>query len=234
MAHPLLHHHGVGTGPQLGDGQALQVGVGAVELISQDVPIDGGDEIVPALSPGQQLPQPGGGDVHQTGQGDGGNPGSGAGPLQILPLRGEDRLPVLLRAAKGAYPRQLQNLLRLAPPVEGQEHVRTHEQPQLRLRVFLPEGRQRVGGVALPRPVQLQRGHLRHLGHQQGVGHDFRHSQPVLGGWGVLRQLLVGRVGRGHNVQLVQTQRRNRRLRRRQVPQVGRVEGSAKNSDFHH
>ena len=212
----------------------FQVGASAVKAVSQDVAVDGGRRVLPALPPGQQLPQPGGGDVHQPRQGDGGDFRPGVGLLQVFPLGGEKLLPVLFGASKGAHPRQLQNPLRLAPEVEGEEHVRPHEKPQLRPWVLLFQLSQGVGGVALPRPVQLHGGCLRHLGHQQDVGHFGRHGQPVLRPGRALRQLLVGRNGVRNDEQLVQAQHIHRRTGRRQMPQMGRIEGSAINTDFHH
>ena len=52
-------------------------------------------------------------------------------------------------------------------------------------------------------------------------------------GRGITGQGLVGRDGRRDEQQLVQSQGGHRRLYRRHVPQVGRVEGAAVNSDLH-
>ena len=65
------------------------------------------------------------------------DPGLGICPVQIVPLNGEQLLRVRLRSAEGGDPRQGQNLLRFVPGLDGEEHVRAHQQPQLVLRVPL-------------------------------------------------------------------------------------------------
>ena len=133
MGHPLYAvHDRPGAHPKLVCVQAPDVCIGPVQPVEQDIAVHAGGQIFLALSLGQQLPQTGGGDIHQAGQGDGGDPRLGEGLLQVLPLGGEDLLPVLFGTPEGAHTRQLQNFLRLVPPVEGEEHVRPHEQPQLR------------------------------------------------------------------------------------------------------
>ena len=191
------------------------------------------EQVLRPLPLGQHRPQPGGGDVHQAGEGEGGKPRPGEAFGQKLPLGGKDLLSVLSAPAKGAHPGQLQNFLRVVPQVEGEEHIRPHKQPQLRPGVLRLERGQGVGGVAAPSAVQLQPGDLDPLRHQQGVGQFFRHGQPVLRSWGVFGQLLVGRHGVGDQDQLIQPQLLHRRPCRRQMPQVGGIEGPAVNSDFH-
>ena len=151
--------------------------------------------------------------------------------LQIVPLGGEHGLPVLLRAAKGADASQGQDDLRLVPQVQGEEHVRAHEQPQLRVGIGLADGAQGVGGIALALPLQLQGGHLHVAAHH--VGPLLHHGQPLLLGGRAAGQGLVGRDGRRDQQQLVKPQCRHRRLGRRHVPQVGGIKGSAVNSDLH-
>ena len=56
-------------------------------------------------------------------------------PDSPAPEQGEQLLCVRLRAAEGGDARQGQDRLRLMPAVEGQKHVRPHQQPQLVLRV---------------------------------------------------------------------------------------------------
>ena len=223
-------HHGIGAGPQLLQIQPGQIGIGAVQPVQQDVAIDGGQQVFSALPPLQQLPQPGGGDVHQPGQGDGGDLGVKV-LLQIVPLGGEHGLPVLLRAAKGADASQGQDDLRLVPQVQGEEHVRAHEQPQLCVGIGLADGAQGVGGIALALPLQLQGGHLHVAAHH--VGPLLHHGQPLLLGGRAAGQGLVGGDGRRDQQQLVQPQGRHRRLCRRHMPQVGGIKGSAVNSDLH-
>ena len=230
MGDALGTHHGVGTGPQLVQVQIFQVGLCAVQPVHQNVAIDAGQQILPSPAVFQLLPQPGGGDVHQPRQGDGGDLRIKV-LLQMLPLGGEQGLAVLLRAAKGTDARQREDDLRLVPQVQGEEHVRAHEQPQLCVRIGLADGPQGVGGIALALPLQLQGRYLYPCAHP--VGPLFHHGQPVLRGRGITGQGLVGRDGRRDEQQLVQSQGGHRRLCRRHVPQVGRVEGAAVNSDLH-
>ena len=164
MWDPLGPDHGVGTGPQLRKLQPLQVRVGAVQPVHQDIAVHLGEQILLSLPPGQQLPQPGRGHIHQSRQGD----GDDLGLILLgeeLPLGGEQLLSVLLCSAKGADPRQLGDDLRVVPQVEGEEHVCPHKQPQLGVRVLSPDGPEGIGGIALALPVQLHAGYLRHLRH---------------------------------------------------------------------
>ena len=102
----------------------------------QDTAVYRRHQIAPPQPLGQTVSQSGGGDIHQPRQGNGGNLSSKAF-RQILPLWGKDRLSVLFRASKGADARQIHDLLRLPPQVEAQEHIRSHQQPQLGIRIFL-------------------------------------------------------------------------------------------------
>ena len=143
--------------------------LGAVQVIHQNIAVHRGEQVLPPLPPDQQLPQLGGGHIDQAGQGDGHHVGVVL-PGQKLPLGGKDRLPVLLGAAEGADLGQPQDGLGVVPQVEGQKHVRPHEQPQFRLGVAAAQLLQRLGGVALALPLQLQGGHLHHAGQVHGVG----------------------------------------------------------------
>ena len=92
---------------------------------------------------------------------------------------------------------------------------------------------QGLGCVALPFPLQLQPGNFHDLRLQQSVRHFFHHGQPVFRLRGVLGQSLMGRNGRRDQQQLIQAQYINCSYSRGQMTQLGRVEGSAVNTNFH-
>ncbi|CAN4024586.1 tRNA pseudouridine(38-40) synthase TruA, partial [Dysosmobacter welbionis] len=123
--------------PQLPQGQALQIRPGAVQSLPQDIAVHRRRQEIHALSLRQHGSQVCGGHIHHAGDGEGEDPGLGICPVQIVPLNGEQLLRVRLRSAEGGDPRQGQNLLRFVPGLDGEEHVRAHQQPQLVLRVPL-------------------------------------------------------------------------------------------------
>ena len=103
----------------------------------------------------------------------------------------------------------------MVPSLYGEEHVRSHQQPQLLLRVPLPEGTERADGVALPLLLKLLAPDLhRALRPGQGVSGQLGHMEAVLRGGGAVRQMLVGRQSGGDQVEPVQVQKLRRVLRR--------------------
>ena len=153
------------------------------------------------------------------------------GLAQKLPLGGENRLAVRFGASKGAHARQFQDASRLPPLVEGEEHVRPHQQPQLIPRPARRGLLQGIGGVALALPVQLGVPHLDGAGHKQLVGGDPRHLQPLLQARTARGQLFMGGDPRRDEYQPVQPQGGHGRPGRRQMPQVGGVEAAAVDAD---
>ena len=153
--------------------------------------------------------------------------------IQVVSLGGKQLLGVLLGAAKGGNTRQGENFLRLVPCLEGQEHIGSHQEPQLVLRVLFPQGLQGVGGKASPRPAQFQVQHL-HPAIQAGlIRRQACHRQPLLRSGRTGGQVLVRRQSRRNQQQLIQFQQLKHRPGRRDMAQMGRVEGTAVNADLH-
>ena len=92
--------------PQLGKGQVLQIRVGTVQSVAQDIAVDSGRQQVTAAALCQLLPQLRGGDIHHPWNGQGKNAGLGIGFIKIVPLGGKQFLRVRLRPAKGRDARQ--------------------------------------------------------------------------------------------------------------------------------
>ena len=190
-------HHGQGGAAQVVVVQAPQAGLHAVEPLAEDVAVDLAPEDLPGPGPVglQQGANLGRGQVDDLREGNDGRPGA-EGRLEAVRLGLQGGSGVRLPTGEGGHPRLGQDALRLPPALEGQEHIRTHQQPELVVREALPEGLHSVGGVALARPVQLDAVGLGQLVlsrlQAQPVGRQGGHGQPVPGGDRVGRQLLVG------------------------------------------
>ena len=91
---------------------------------------------------------------------------------------------------------------------------------------------QRIRGIALALPFQFKGRYLHHAGHGQRIRHFFYHFHPLFRAGAARRQILVGRNGRRDQNQFVQLQGGDGRLGCLKMPQVGRVEGSAVNTDI--
>ena len=178
----------------------------------------------------QLLPQTGGGDVHDAGQ----DQRDALRPEPLLEkgaLDGEQLLGVLLAAPEGTEGTPLRDLAGVPPQMEGQEHVRPHQQIELRLGVLLPDGPDGVQGVALALPAQLHVRRLR-LG-PQGLGCQVRHGQPEVRRRRPGVHGLVGRDARRDQQQLVQPQVFQGEPRRLHVAQMDGIEGPAIDPDLH-
>ena len=150
MAHPVgvqkAHHHLF----QLVHGQILPVGAGIIEVVLPDVVQHPRRQKLPGAAEGQKPAHLGGGNddhvvVHQDDLGSLGFQG-----FLLLESRGLLSLVPPVENPQGRFP---QNLLRILPGVEGQEHVRAHEQHQLRPGVQLFHRFQRFPGVADALPL---------------------------------------------------------------------------------
>ena len=219
--------------PQLPQGQALQIRPGAVQSLPQDIAVHRRRQEIHALSLRQHDSQVRGGHIHHAGDGEGEDPGLGICPVQIVPLNGEQLLRVRLRSAEGGNPRQGQNLLRFVPGLDGEEHVRAHQQPQLVLRVPLLQLGQGVGGIAPPRPLQLQIQYLDPVPQAQLLPRQAGHLKPLFRSGAARWQRLVGWLPVRDQQQQVQLQQLEYRPGRGHMAQVGRVERPAVNADLH-
>ena len=119
------------------------------------------------------------------------------------------------------------------PGVEGQEHVRPHQQPQLVVGVLLPQLGQGVGGVALSLPSELQIQYLHLVPQADLLPRQAGHFAALLGGGAARRQHLVGRQLGRNEKELVQFQQFKHSPCRRNVPQMRRIKGPAVNADLH-
>ena len=124
-----------------------------------------------------------------------------------------------------------QDVVGLLPLIEAQEHIATHEQNQLRVRIALLQLRYGLEGVADAAPVQLD---VRNLGLRAVRRRNAQHFETLSRGGRVLRYRLVGSNTRGDDHELVEFQRRDRLLRRLNVAGVWGIEGSTVNADSFH
>ena len=224
--------HGAGAGPQFPVRQMLQVKMDPVQAVADDISIYRRRQILLSLSPGQQLPQLGGGYIYNMGQLE----HTGLGPeglLQILCLDVQSLAAVTLGAGKGTYSRQSGDPLGLPPVLQGKKHIGTHHQPQLRVGILGVDLLQRIRSVAFPGSGKLQSIDPNPIGQQQTVRRQLHHSQPLPGSGTAFRQFLVGRQRRRDKLQTVQLQNVHRRLSRGQMPQMGWIEGPAIDAQLH-
>ena len=115
--------------------------------------------------------------------------------------------------------------------MEGQEHVRAHQQPQFVLGVFLPQLQQRVGSVALPFAAQFAvicHGALPHCTRQQN-----RHFIALFIAGAALGQLLMGRDTCGDHQQFIKGKLLHSGAGHGHMTPMGRVECAAENADSH-
>ena len=202
--------------------------MGAVEPLAQDVAVHRLRQVLPALR--QQLPQTGGGDIHHMGVLHHRHLRT-EGLLQIRLLPGKALLLRVPGAAEGRHTDKAQDLLRLTPVLQGQEHIRSHQQPQLILRVLPAQGAEGIRRVALPPPLHL---HVQHLCRAGQLRRGQRGHLQTLGGIGAaLRQCLMRRDAGGDQQQKVQPQLLRRCLCRRDMAPVNGVKGPAVNTDLH-
>ena len=114
--------------------------------------------------------------------------------------------------------------------MKGQEHIGSHQQVQLRIRIHFPEGLHSQVRVTGALPLQLDVGHFdtRFLCHRQT-----QHRKPLLRRRGTGRNLLVGCDPVRNHQQLVKTQNALRLLSRMDMSGVDGIKGTAVDADFH-
>ena len=229
MGHPLGLQIAQGDGPQLIRRQSCQRHVRTVQLFPQYIAVYGGGQQIRAAALGQRLPHLCGGQLHHLRIGDNGHVRAVL-PLQKRLLPGKGGLLAALHAAERADAGHGHHLPRLPPVLQGQEHVRAHQQENFIIRILLLHHAQRFPGIAGAAAPQL---HIQHLGFfaQRRRG-QHRHVQPLLRRCRPRRQFLVGRDKRGDQQQLIQRKPLHGGLCRRDVPVVGRVERPAVNADL--
>ena len=230
MGDPAALQHTQGSRPEILQGQVLQIPLHAVQPFPEDEAIDGGVQIFQSPSQPQFLPQSGRGDVHNAGQGQR-NDFRPEALSKKSPLYGEQLLSILLAAPESTEGTQLRNLAGAPPKMEGEKHVRSHQQIESGLGVLRPQSPDGVQGVALPLPAQFHVRRLRRRAYR--LGRQVRHGQPAVraGGHGV--HGLVGRNACGNQQQLIQSQIFHGEPRRLHVAQMNGIKGSAINSNFH-
>ena len=115
--------------------------------------------------------------------------------------------------------------------MEAQEHIGTHQQDQLRIGVLLLHLLHRHIAVARSFPAQFDVADLK----TGAVCHgNAQHFQPLLRCGRSCRNLLMGRNPVGDQNQPGQAQCRHRLFCRLNMPHMGRVKGSAVNTDSFH
>ena len=149
-------------------------------------------------------------------------------------LRGKGHGGVVRVAVKGDDLRELCDLLRCAPALKGEEHIRPHKEQQLVVGVLPAQGAERIDGIALALARHLEVEHLDlDAALKRGLSaHETRHGETVLVRGASLLHHLVWRDARRNEQELIQ-----RALLRRLdggvlVPQMRRVEAAAVNSDL--
>ena len=153
---------------------------------------------------------------------------------ELLCLCGEGRGGVAFVPIKGDDLRKLRDLLRRAPALKGEEHIRPHKEQQLVVGVLPAQGAERIDGIALALARHLEVEHLDlDAALKRGLSaHEPRHGEAVFVRGAPLLHHLVRRDTRRNEQKLIQ-----RALLRRLdggvlVPQMRRVEAAAVNSDL--
>ena len=149
-------------------------------------------------------------------------------------LRGKGRGGVIRVAVESNNFRELCDLLRCAPALKGEEHIRPHKEQQLAVGVLPAQGAECIDGIALALARHLEVEHLYlDAALKRGLSaHEARHGETVLVRGTSLLHHLVWRDARRNEQELIQ-----RALLRRLdggvlVPQMRRVEAAAVNSDL--
>ena len=151
--------------------------------------------------------------------------------FQIGLLRLKSGALVGLAAAEGGDIGRAAYHLGTTPCVEGQEHIRSHQQPQFILGVFFPQLQQRIGSVALPLAAQFTvicHGALPHCARQQNC-----HFIALFVAGAACGQLLVGRDPCRDHQQFIKGKLLHSGAGQGHMTSVGRVECAAENTDSH-
>ena len=190
MGHPLGFEIAQGDGPQFLRCQMLQIAVGAVESLAEDIAAHRFRQVLFSRTVGQCLPDICGGHLDHIIVANSFPPGA-VGLLQKPLLTSEGLILIGLQAAERTDIGKGQDHIRLVPGVEGQKHIRSHQQPEFILRIPVPQLLQGIAGIALTRSLQLNVKHF-------CLPADLRcgkggHLQPLIRGRAALRQNLVGR-----------------------------------------
>ena len=121
-------------------------------------------------------------------------------------------------------------VLEVVPLLEGEDHVRPHDQGQPCTRIPLLKLQDRVVGVTLPVSLELQGRHFHAI--EIAEGH-FAEFQTLLRRRAPLFHFLVRRFMIGHDQKQIRVQRIQRGDHRLAVPEMRRVEASAVDGNVH-
>ena len=229
VGHPLGLQIAQCDGSQLIRRQPRQRFLRAVQSLPQHIAVYGGGQQVRAAALSQRLTHLRGGQLHSLRIGDDGHIRAEF-PLQKCLLSGKNRLLTIFSATECADVGHGHHPLRFPPILQGQEHIRPHQEPQFVLRKLLLHHAQcfpRIAGSSAP---QL---HVQHLGFFSQLRRGkHRHIPPLSGRRRPCRQGLVGWDKRRDQQQPVQYQRLHGGFCRRDMPDMGRVKCPAVDADF--
>ena len=124
-----------------------------------------------------------------------------------------------------------QNPAGIFPVVEGQEHICSHQQHQLRIRMLLLHLLHRFPCVAGAFPLKFQ---IRHFDLWAVRKRNLKHFKPLLRCGRTLRDHLMRRNPVRDYQKLCQLQSRNRLPCSLNMPNMGRIKGAAVNTDTLH
>ena len=229
MGHSLGLEIAHGDGPQRIRRQMFQVGGRAVKMLPLDVAPHGGRDETATPSFRQRGTDIGGGQLDQLRV-------LQKGDLCLIPLLQSLLLPlhggadILLHPAERRNTCNAANDLRFMPCVKGQEHIRSHQQPQFCIGILLLQLHKSIAGIAFAGAVQLHVAGLGAAAHRGG--HQRRHIVPLSGRYAGGQRLMGRHTGR-NDQQLVQPQLRHGGTGHGHMSVVGRVEGPAEYADPH-
>ena len=222
------------NGTKLIQRQILQIRIGLIEILSQNITIDRRGQQFSADSLCEFLPQFRGRNIHHIGNGQRKDPCLRICFFQIFSLNGKKLLAVLFRSTESGNAGQRQNLVRVLPCLQRQEHIGSHQQPEFILRILFFQNGQRIRGETPPFPLQFHIQNLHPIAKSQLLTRKTGHLQPLVCGCTALRHFFMGRNSGRDQQQLIQTEHMKPRFCRSDMPQVRRVEGPAVNTDLHY
>ena len=203
-------------------------------MLAQDIAVDLRLKHFFARAAPHALAQPGRGDLDHTVERKRPEALSAETRREPFRLRGKGRGAVRFVPVKGDDLRQPCDLLRCAPRLKGEEHIRPHKEQQLVVWILLPQGAERIDRIAFPLPPHLKVEHLdRRAALERGLrAHELRHGKAMLIGGTSLLHLLVRREARRNEQELIKAAFPYRFDGRVLVAEVRRVEAAAVNSDL--